>query len=132
MKTNLRRMVAAAAITITAAATFTTLTTQPAFAGGCTWGRWCGIVKNWTTRGVDVTLEWGSNDDMRWANARWLPSGQVMGGAGEPDVDVDGVYIPWGCTAKYLNTGTISWGTWGGGWHKVSDYDTIELKSMAC
>ncbi|WP_371616932.1 hypothetical protein [Streptomyces sp. NBC_00454] len=68
---------------------------------------------------------------MRWE--RWVFPHSSMGGD-RSGVDVDGVYVPGGCTAYgVLMVGPAPYPlVWGGGWHKISDPTNAVISSISC
>ncbi|MCX5606900.1 MULTISPECIES: hypothetical protein [unclassified Streptomyces] len=98
--------------------------------GGCEWYG-CGTLNNTTGRGLYATLEWGNNDNDRWANARYVPSGTSLGGNG---TDVDGVYISGGCSVSgVIYGGAYNYPVvWYSGWHKIRTNETASLWGINC
>lgn len=135
---NLRRSAKAAVVTSVAFAGLSIVAAQPAAAATegtagreCNWV--CGKVTNSTDHGIAVTIEWGNSeaDAVKWE--RWVFPHSSMGGDFS-GVDVDGVYVPGGCTAYgVLLVGPAAYPfRWGSGWHKISDPTNAVIKSISC
>jgi hypothetical protein len=96
--------------------------------GGCISLR-CGTVVNATSRGFHVTLQWGApwSDDV----IRWVGPWSRLGGNG---VDVDGIYVGWGCRmAGVINGGLYNYPfVWGSGWHKIWTNETAFVNYHVC
>lgn len=98
--------------------------------GGCE-GSICGRVINNAGSGLYATLNWGNNDDQRWANARYVPSGSSLGGNG---IDVDGVHVSTGCSVSgWIYGGAYSYPVvWYSGWHKIWTTETATIWNINC
>ncbi|WP_327415134.1 hypothetical protein [Streptomyces sp. NBC_01233] len=135
---NLRRAAKASMVTAVAFAGISLMGAQPAAAAteGTTgmdcWAA-CGKLTNSTDHGVSVTLEWGTSDAQRWQWERWVFAHSSMGGNAS-GVDVDGVYIPGGCTAfgNVYGFGYVIPVVWGGGWHKIQGDQNANLVGVYC
>ncbi|MGW6688618.1 hypothetical protein [Streptomyces sp. NPDC054961] len=135
---DLRRSAKAAMVAMVAFAGLALVAAQPAAAATegatgreCNWV--CGKVTNSTDHGIAVTLEWGNSDEDRVRWERWVFPHSSMGGDFS-GVDVDGVYVPGGCTAYgvlVVGPGMAPF-AWGGGWHKISDPTNAVIHSISC
>ncbi|MEV6727541.1 MULTISPECIES: hypothetical protein [unclassified Streptomyces] len=78
-------------------------------------------------------MEWGNSEADAWKWERWVFPHSSMGGDFS-GVDVDGVYIPGGCTAiGVLLSGPTAYPfVWGSGWHKISDPTNAVIKGISC
>ncbi len=89
--------------------------------GECTWGIFCGVIKNdpKSNRSLKVSNDWGKRDSGAW---KWIAPG---GSSTAVMKDADGFYVDSGCRATSVDD-VLVWDS--GKWHKINDLQEYTVK----